>query len=390
MSKQTSTLIIVQDPSSQYRVIERLRALGATIQTVPDCLSAMGLVKGGDLDLVILADCSGEFDALDTMRVLKSLRTDCFLPVAILADEGTEHEGRPGRAALLEAGADDVIPSDCDVEVLQCHLLGLSRLKSVCDQLRQVQGELSKTLARENSLMSQLREDNRDLKVRSITDGLTGLYNYRYLMEWLRTEFKISRRYGHNLSMIIVDIDHFKSVNDEHGHPFGDHALKEVAAILRQSARESDLVARYAGDEFAIVCPRAGHKEASAVIKRILVSCRKHNFEFSGKRHKVTLSLGTATYPEDSEVVSPEMLVFLADQALYNSKNCGRNTGTAWSDIDADVRMKIRRKLRGACHPLLADDPKSRLELAAAEKLLRQVSSPPSLPGEGPDAESEP
>jgi diguanylate cyclase (GGDEF)-like protein len=339
---------------------------------------------------VVLAGCSGQFDVLDTMRVLKSLRTDCYLPVAVVAAEGPSPLGGPSGAALLEAGVDDVLPPDCEIQTLQCRLLALARLKGVCDQLRQVQGELSKTLARENSLLAQLREDNRDLKVRSITDGLTGLYNYRYLMEWLRTEFKISRRYGHNLSMIIVDLDRFKAVNDEHGHPFGDHVLKEIASILRQCARESDLVARYAGDEFALICPRAGYKEVQAILKRILIACRKHTFEFSGKRHKVTLSLGAATYPEDPEVVSPEMLVFLSDQALYQSKNNGRNCGTAWREIPADVRTRIRRELRDVCHPLLADDPKSRMELAAAAKLLRQESSPPTLPGVGPDTPSEP
>ena len=312
MSRQTSTLVIMPDPSSPHRIVERLKVLGATVQTVPDCLTAMGLVKGGDLDLVVLAGCSGQFDVLDTKRVLKSLRTDQYLPVAVVAGREPSEDGTPSRAAMLEAGVDDVIPPDCDIETLQCRLLGLARMKGVCDQLRQVQGELSKTLARENSLLAQLREDNRDLKVRSITDGLTGLYNYRYLMEWLKTEFKIARRYGHNLSMVIVDLDHFKAVNDEHGHPFGDHVLKEVAVILRQCARESDLVARYAGDEFALICPRAGHKEVHAVIKRILVACRKHNFEQNGKRLKVTLSLGAATYPEDPEVISPEMLVFLS------------------------------------------------------------------------------
>ena len=290
----------------------------------------------------------------------------------------------PGRAVLLEAGVDDVLPPDCDIETLQCRLLALARLKGACDQLRQVQGELAKTLARENSLLAQLREDNRDLKVRSITDGLTSLYNYRYLMEWLKTEFKISRRYGHNLSMVIVDLDHFKAVNDEHGHPFGDYVLKEIAVILKRCARDSDLVARYAGDEFALICPRAGHKEVHAIIKRILVACRKHNFEHKGKRLSVSLSLGAATYPEDPEVVSPEMLVFLSDQALYHSKGTGRNRGTAWHEIDADTRARIRRELRGTCHPLLADDPKSRLELAAAAKLLNQASAPPPSPGRGP------
>ena len=384
--RQTNAIAIVQDSSARQALVERLKALGVTIQTVPDCLTAMGMVKSADLDLVILVDCHGQFDAMDTMRVLKSLRTDRYLPVVMATGEGAQ--SGPGRAELVEAGFYDVLPEGGDIETLRCRLLALSRLKSACDQLHQVQGELAKTLARENGLLSQLREDNRDLKVRSITDGLTSLYNYRYLMEWLRTEFKIGRRYGHDLSMIIVDIDHFKTVNDECGHPFGDFVLKEVAVILKHCARESDLVARYAGDEFALVCPRAGHKEAGAVLKRILSACRRHEFQYKGKRVPVTLSLGAATYPQDPEVVSPEMLVFLSDQALYHSKRRGRNCSTAWHEIDPDTRAQIRRELRGTCHPLLADDAKSRLELAAAARLIKPVTEPTSLRTDQPEPEA--
>ena len=387
MSRQTNALAIAQDLSAGHAVVERLKALGIEIQTVPDCLTAMGLVKGGDVDLVILVDCPGQFDALDTMRVLKSLRTDCYLPVVVLACGGSSRS--PSGAELIEAGVDDVLPADCPLDGLRCRLMALARLKGACDQLRQVQAELTKTLARENSLMAQLREDNRDLKVRSITDGLTALYNYRYLMEWLRTEFKIGRRYGHDLSMVIVDIDHFKTVNDENGHPFGDHVLKEVAVILKHCARDSDLVARYAGDEFALVCPRAGHKEVQAVIRRILMACRRHEFRHKSKRVPVTLSVGAATYPQDPEVVSPEMLVFLADQALYHSKRRGRNGGTAWHEIEPETRAQVRRELRGSCHPLLTDDPKSRLELAAAARLIEPGADPTSVRDGRPDPTSQ-
>ena len=289
------------------------------------------------------------------------------------------------RKGLLEAGVDDVVGAGGDAESLQYRLQAVFRLKSAYDQLRRVRSELDSTLARENDLLKQLREDNKNLKVRSITDGLTALYNYRYLMEWLKTEFKISRRYGHDLSMIICDIDLFKRVNDEYGHPFGDYALKEVAVILKQAARGSDLVARYAGDEFALVCPRTSQEEVKAITKRILAACRKHKFEYKGKDVPITLSLGAATYPQDAEVVSPEMLVFLSDQALYQTKRQGRNGATAWHEIDAETRMAIRRELRGPGHPLLAEDPRSRLELAAAARLVGSTAETTSLPPETGD-----
>jgi len=386
MPYRTSALAVVADATAAQSILDALQALEVAAQTAPDCLTAMGIVKSGEVDLVVLADSPGQFDALDTARVLKSLRADRYLPVLVAAGPATTAERRWG---LLEGGVDEVLPAGFTVEVLRCRLNSALRLKHVHDQLGQVQQELAKTLARENTLLAQLREDNQNLKVRSITDGLTALYNYRYLMEWLKTEFKIGRRYGHDLSMIIVDLDHFKHINDEYGHPFGDYALKEVAVVLKRCARESDLVARYAGDEFALVCPRTGHKEIEALAKRILAACRKHDFVYKDKRVPVTLSLGTATYPEDAEVVSPEMLVFLADQALYHSKRQGRNCATSWHKIDPETRAGIRRELRGPSHPLLAEDPKSRLELAAAAKLLDPAAETTSLRPTRPDPPSE-
>jgi len=367
MLHQPQVLAIIHENHKSHALLERLEACGAAVQTAPDCLSAMVIAKRENLDAVIVADCPGQFDLGDTTRVLKSLRTDRYLPVLAVID-GTLAPER--RAGILEAGVDDVLPYSIDPETLQYRLHAALRLRAVYDQMQHVRAELDSTLAREATLLKQLREDNRALKVRSITDGLTALYNYRYLMEWLKTEFKISQRYGHALSMVIVDLDHFKTINDHQGHPFGDYVLKEVAVILKQCARESDLVARYAGDEFALVCPRTGQKEVQTLARRILVACRKHHFLEQGERVPVSLSLGTATYPADPEATSPELLVFLADQALYQSKRQGRNTATAWHDIDAEARMAIRRNLNAAGHPLLTDDPQSRLELAAAARLL--------------------
>ncbi|HUU09984.1 MAG TPA: diguanylate cyclase [Phycisphaerae bacterium] len=376
MPQRARILAVVPDEAPAQHFVGRLEALEASVHTASDCLVAMAIVKSEDLDLIVLAACPGQFDLADTARILKSLRTDRYVPVLAVIGKGLA----PGRRqAILEAGVDELVYDNVDDETLQYRLHAILRLKSVYDQLHEVRGELDKTLARETALLKQLREDNRELKVRSITDGLTALYNYRYLMEWMKTEFKISRRYGHELSMIIVDLDHFKNANDRHGHPFGDYVLKEVAVILKRCARESDLVARYAGDEFALVCPRTGHKEVQALAKRILATCRKHKFLAKDERVPIALSLGTATYPEDPEIVSPELLVFLADQALYHSKRQGRDSATSWHEIDPETRVAIRRELRGPDNPLLTDDARSRLELAVAARLVGTVAEPTSL-----------
>jgi len=366
MPQQPMVLAVLGTDGGSSALVAKLEACGACVQTADDCLAAMALVKSEALDVALVVDLPGVFNLTDTARVLKSLHTDAYLPVVGMVETGLPVDRR---RAVLGGGVDDIVPVNVDEETLGYRLHAAMRLKAAHRQLQRVRADLEKTIAREAALLKQLREDNQTLKVRSITDGLTALYNYRYLMEWLKTEFKISQRYGHNLSIVIVDLDHFKSVNDQYGHPFGDYVLKEVAVILKQCARESDLVARYAGDEFALVCPRTGHKEVRALAARILATCRKHRFTGQDGRVPINLSLGTATYPQDPEIVSPELLVFLADQALYHSKRQGRASATAWYEIDADTRMAVRRNLRGPGSPLLADDPRSRLELAAAVRL---------------------
>ena len=388
MSASLRVLALGGEGPSRDETVARLERVGAAVQVAGDCLAAMGTVKGEDVDLAVLTGGGqGRFDAVDTARVLKSLRPDRYLPVLALVEGALD---AASRRRLLGSDLDEVLAAGFDDETLACRLHAMLRLKGVHDQLRQVRGELEKTIARESELLKQLREDNRNLKVRCITDGLTALYNYRYLMEWLKTEFKISRRYGHPVAMMIADIDHFKRVNDEYGHPFGDQVLKEVAVILKQCARDSDLVARYAGDEFALVCPRSGRKEVKALAKRILTACRKHKFECKGKRVPITLSIGTTTYPEDPEVSSPELLVLLADQALYQSKRDGRNAVTNWDEIDPGTRLAIRGELGGPGHPLLAQDPKSRIELEAAARLVGMTAGPTSPCPLQPDRRGEP
>jgi diguanylate cyclase (GGDEF)-like protein len=388
MPQQHKILAVVGEEGGFGGIVETLESLGASVRTAPDCLAAMALVKAEDVDLIVVVNHTGRFDLADTARVLKSLRTDGYIPVIGVVEPGLPPERRRG---IREAGVDDVVKQGIDAETLEYRLHAALRLKAVHERLGRVRAELDETIAREAALLKQLREDNRALKVRSITDGLTALYNYRYLMEWLKTEFKISRRYGHDLSMVIVDLDHFKSINDQHGHPFGDYVLKEVAVILKQCARESDLVARYAGDEFALVCPRTGHKEVQALAKRILTTCRKHTFKVQETCVPIHLSVGTATYPEDPEITSPELLVFLADQALYHSKRQGRASSTAWHEIGPETRAAIRQNLRGPSATLLADDPRSRLELAAAARLVpgRVHAAPDAEPPE-PEGEAPP
>jgi diguanylate cyclase (GGDEF)-like protein len=158
----------------------------------------------------------------------------------------------------------------------------------------------------------------------SVTDDLTHLYNSRYLNQVLRRETKRASRSGRPLSLLFIDLDGFKSINDTHGHLFGSRALVEAAAVIRQSARETDIVARFGGDEFALVLPDTGGEGAYAVGERIRERLAEHRFlAGDGLDIHLTGSVGVATLPDAAN--SAEELMAAADKAMYQVKDRGKN-----------------------------------------------------------------
>jgi two-component system cell cycle response regulator len=158
----------------------------------------------------------------------------------------------------------------------------------------------------------------------SVTDDLTSLYNSRYLTQVLRREVKRASRSGRPLSLLFLDLDGFKSINDSHGHLFGSRALVEAAAVIRSSARETDVVARFGGDEFALVLPDTGSDGARAVAERVRERIAAHAFlQADGLHIRLTASVGVATLPDVAG--SEEALIQAADQAMYRVKERGKN-----------------------------------------------------------------
>jgi diguanylate cyclase (GGDEF)-like protein len=173
-------------------------------------------------------------------------------------------------------------------------------------------------LALDNSLRIQRAE------ALSVTDDLTQLYNSRYLSQVLRRESKRASRSGRPLSMLFIDLDGFKLVNDTHGHLRGSRALVEAAAVIKASARETDVVARFGGDEFAVVLPDTASDGAIAVADRVRERIAAHRFlEAEGLQVSLTISVGVATLPDVS--ISAEGLFQAADGAMYWVKDRGKN-----------------------------------------------------------------
>jgi two-component system cell cycle response regulator len=167
------------------------------------------------------------------------------------------------------------------------------------------------------------------------TDGLTGLVNHRQFQAVFDAHLARAQRYGRKLSLIFTDIDHFKEVNDKHGHPIGDQVLKRVAAIMRSTARRTDVVARYGGEEFAVLMEETGHSGAQHIAERIRKAVEAEVFQSEAGAFHCTLSLGVATFPEDGP--DKYRLTACADQALYLAKRSGRNQTSVFSAVAARV-----------------------------------------------------
>jgi diguanylate cyclase (GGDEF)-like protein len=221
------------------------------------------------------------------------------VPVIMLTGE----EDVRAKVRALEAGASDYLTKPFHDEELLARVKVHLKIKSLQDELR---------------------EKNARLELLTNTDELTGLYNRRFFMEALRQEFARSERYGTALVYAMVDIDHFKRINDTHGHLMGDRALVSVAHTLQRAVRAQDVLGRYGGEEFAIVMPHTDRAGGELAVER----CRKQieesvvNIESGALR--ITASMGVVCFPRP-DVKRLEDLIALADAALYRAKEAGRN-----------------------------------------------------------------
>lgn len=168
---------------------------------------------------------------------------------------------------------------------------------------------------------SRLFERVRNLSIR---DSLTDLYNHRHTMALVANEFERVGRYQEGVSLLMLDIDHFKRVNDEYGHPVGDVVIREISHLLRDTVRTVDAVGRYGGEEFLIILPHTTYEDGLGTAERIRRRIEEHAFKSGDKSLKVTVSVGVAAYPT-ATVDSPVALVREADTALYRAKEKGRN-----------------------------------------------------------------
>jgi two-component system cell cycle response regulator len=221
-----------------------------------------------------------------------------------------------------------VLPLLVKDEVVGTFTVAAKRASAFPTDRREMLGVIANQVAisLQNAHMYQALEEQ------ATTDGLTGLVNHRTFQERLSGMLGRADRHKFPVSLILTDIDHFKKVNDTHGHPVGDEVLRRVAAILGASARKIDIVARYGGEEFAIVLEATDRTGARQLAERIRTDVAQQMFQSSQGTFQVTLSLGVASYPEDAP--AKDAVIARADQSLYAAKHAGRNRTVCAADLD--------------------------------------------------------
>ena len=215
-------------------------------------------------------------------------------------------------------------------------LLGmLTFISEKTDALNPYQIEIIEVLGNQASTSIANARFHAEIERLAITDGLTGIFNHRHLQERLSQEFSRLERFTEPLSILILDIDHFKEINDTYGHPVGDSVLKGVVDVIKKTIRNIDIPARYGGEEFAVILLGTGAHGALNIAERLRKAVMNRTFSAVNQTFKVTVSIGISTCPNDGK--RKEEIIEKADKALYHAKNSGRNCSMPWCKINGQT-----------------------------------------------------
>ncbi len=300
------------------QVREALAGAGYGFVECEDGTQVLSAIRQHLPDLLLLDVEMPGLGGVEVCRIVKANQGTSgfgFIPVILMTAR------RTGKIEGLELGADDYLVKPFDMLEVSARVKSMLRLKALQDALV----DKNRQLDRANK---ELEEKRQELLQLSRTDGLTGLVNRRHFDERLAAEFARSDRYRAPLSCFLLDIDHFKKVNDTWGHPFGDVVLREVAAVARRALRDVDVLARYGGEEFVALLPETSPEEAWRAAERVRLGVEAMRLTAQTDRGaelvRCTVSIGVSTFPGDT-VESAETLVHAADECLYAAKEDGRN-----------------------------------------------------------------
>ncbi|MFO0110161.1 MAG: PleD family two-component system response regulator [Alphaproteobacteria bacterium] len=298
--KGANVMVIDDDAVQSKRTQEKLKSAGYQVQGFADYKAAVEAAKSGNgLDLILISMSLADMDGLRLATQFKAIETVRHVPIIMMVDEEEQSAMLKG----LELGVNDYLLSPIDYNEMFARV---------------------KTQIRRKKYQEALKSNYQESVSMAAIDGLTKLYNRHYLDTHLKNLVRQARETNRNLSLVIMDMDHFKQVNDTYGHPVGDEVLVTLAGIIVGSIRSADLAARYGGEEFVILMPETDAARAYEGAERLRKQVESTPFKVShavGEIRK-TVSIGHATIQPDD---TPEKLLQRADHALYEAKNSGRN-----------------------------------------------------------------
>lgn len=334
--------VLLIDVSSGYvkNLEPKLQAAGLQTFLAEKCSELLSQARKGHFDAVIVDAELSQVDQTDLPQIIRHVNCARYLPIVwITADANPTVTG-----AALELGIDVILSQSTPLPVILSYILALVRNKRRSDELLDTIGRLRNQLVQQTQRVNQLKCDNVELREQSTRDPLTKTHNAGYMHQWLTQAFAYASRYRKPLTVMLIDIDHFKWVNDCYGHLTGDETLKNLARIVRNSVRDSDLVARYGGDEFLIALPSSASDAVSALANRILADLKESPIGTGDDAYVLTCSIGSATYPSDSPIETCHDLIMLADQAMYAAKRAGRGRLAQWSELSETHRQAIEAR----------------------------------------------
>ena len=306
-SNKVRILIVDDDAESLELIWQWLALQGHDLMIARSGREALEKIHGSPPDLILLDLKIPPPDGLEVARSLKQDPATRTIPLIVM----TVRRDVQSRVECLRVGVDDFVTKPFHWDELDATIVSALEKRRLYTALE----EANQRLQAANSQLVQL----------SVTDDRTRLYNDRFLRQRLSEEFKRSMRYGTALSVILLDLDRFKKVNDRYGHESGDAVLKQFGEILVENAREIDIVGRYGGEEFLMVLPNTDGIKAAIVGERVRKATEDHLFQFQDQILRVTTSAGISSIPTNRDVREEEQFLRAADEALYRAKEAGRN-----------------------------------------------------------------
>jgi two-component system, cell cycle response regulator len=300
-----ATILVADDePINRSLIQRRLERAGYHVLTAQNGQEAVEIARASLPDIVILDVMMPVMDGLEACRLIKADASTRDIPVIFLS----ARDETDVKVSGLSLGANDYISKPFKAEELLARVDVAMRMKRERDQLR--------VTAEEERERAELAQE------RAMTDALTGLLNRYGLQRVLAYEHAEARRYSRPLSSLMIDLDNFKTINDTYGHSAGDTALRQVAAILTEVVRRSDMVFRYGGEEFLVLLPETDLDGAASLAEKIRAAAAASLFGDGTQAFHLTLSAGASSL-FDSE--SGNDMIARADVALYQAKEQGRN-----------------------------------------------------------------